>query len=349
VRHPDDDTRRALDALSRATAPGPDDLDHPGYEALEALVDARLSDVDREIVQGHVDVCASCAEDVADLNAVKLAVFATPERTPAGRPQYVVSGFSRTRRNAMMLAGSIAAGLLLVAWVGNRLPDPPATNAVSDPTLSDPTPGPSQTGASPTAVAPAPLPSPLSVEEQAIVGRVIGSGRLELPADIGALAGRTGTLLGGTGDVGSFGPVEPLGRVVLEARPHFMWQPVTGATGYTVAVFDDRFNEVARGEAAAPPWTPSRDLPSGGSFVWQVTAHLASGDVTAPAPPRPEARFRLLDAATAAVVVEQQKRLAGEPLALGVLLARAGLLTEAGRELERAGATAAALRASLKK
>jgi hypothetical protein len=360
VTHPDDDTRRALDALRRATAPGPDDLDHPGYEALEALVDERLSDVDREIVLGHVDLCATCAEDVADLTAVKFAAVFAPAPARRGSYQYVVSGFSKTGVKAAMFGGSIAAGLLLVVWLGNRGPATVSTTAsTTTPTQTavpavspDVASGSGPTGpASPVEPAAASL---LTVGEQAVVTAAIGSGRLELPAVIQALAGQTGTLLGGVDDAGPFGPVEPMGRVVLEPRPRFSWSPVTGATGYTVAVFDDRFNEVARGQATATPgggvpqWTPPAELARGRNYVWQVTAHLPSGDISAPSPPKPEARFRVLDAAAAAVVAEQQRRLASEPLALGVLLAKAGLLTEAERELARAGAPGSALLASLR-
>jgi hypothetical protein len=82
---------------------------------------------------------------------------------------------------------------------------------------------------------------------------------------------------------------------------------------------------------------------------------MAGGSVViAPAPPRPEARFIVLDAAAAARLADLRARLSDQPIALGVLLANAGLVDDASREFDRAAATpstadlAAKLRASLR-
>lgn len=137
-------------------------------------------------------------------------------------------------------------------------------------------------------------------------------------------------------------PLAPIGTAVLSTRPSFTWDAMAGATSYSVAVYDERFNEIARGDRlAATAWVPPLDLERGRTYLWQVTAHRASGDVTAPAPPQPEARFTVLAAETAAVVTQQQVRLGDRPLELGIVLAQAGLLGEARVQLELAAAGAA--------
>jgi hypothetical protein len=102
---------------------------------------------------------------------------------------------------------------------------------------------------------------------------------------------------------------------------------------------------VARGDRlAATAWVPGVDLQRGATYLWQVTAHTASGDVTAPAPPQPEAKFMVVSGEAAALVTGQQARLADRPLQLGIVLARAGLVAEARAQLElaaRSGATQA--------
>ena len=109
---------------------------------------------------------------------------------------------------------------------------------------------------------------------------------------------------------------------------------------YTVAVTDDRFQQVAgSGPLTATNWTPQSELPRGRVLTWQVTARLADGStVIAPAPPHPEARLIVLDESAAAAVEEQRVRLAAHPLELGILLAKTGLVAEAERELSRAAA-----------
>lgn len=322
--------RRALDALRRAVEAGPDDFDHPGYETLEALADGRLPDADREAVEGHVAACRICAEDLQDLSATA-AVIASVAVEPRRGPRRVA--------RLVMVSGSLAAGLLLALWLGAR------PGEQSEPAAAPP---PSARAASPRA------PELLTTDERQIVSRAIAAGRLDLPADARALVGRAGTLLGEVDRERGFGPLAPVGTAVLSPRPRVSWQRMPGATGYTVAVYDERFTEVASGRVAGTEWTPGTDFPRAVILTWQITAHLPSGDVTAPAPPQPEARFRVLDARTSEAVAEQQSRLTDQPLALGILMARAGLLGDAAVALERAASqpaereSARALLASLR-
>ena len=308
------DLRHAASVLGRAIAPGPDDCAHPAYESLEGLVDGRLEAADREVVRSHVDLCQVCSEDVADLSAMRAVM---PPVSPAGArvPAW---------RSYMVAAASIAALAVMAVW----LSDYGGRDVADSPVAAVPVPPP-----------PAAPSSALTPDEQAIVGRVSETGRLDLPADLAALGGSVGTLLGEPRQAAPLSAIAPAGTAVLASRPAFSWRPMPGATGYTVTVFDERFAEVARSpKLTSATWTPAMDLPVGRTLAWQMTAHLATGDVNGPAPPHPEARFRVIDATTAATIVDRLSRLANEPLALGILLARAGLFDEASRVLARATA-----------
>jgi hypothetical protein len=174
----------------------------------------------------------------------------------------------------------------------------------------------------------------VSAEENARVTAAMTSGRVAIPAEIAALRSREGTLLGAV-EPARFFLQTPVGSAVLETRPLFTWGDAP-AEAYTVAVFDQNFSEVARGRTDSTSWRPEVDLPRGATYSWQVTAHRGAEHITEPKPPRPEARFTIVDIATAARIAEMQKRLADEPLALGVLLAEHGLIVEARIQLARA-------------
>jgi len=85
-----------------------------------------------------------------------------------------------------------------------------------------------------------------------------------------------------------------------------------------------------------------------------VTARTAQGSASAPVPPAPEARFRVVDAKTADELARARRRYADSRLVLAVLYARAGLLDDADAELARLSADnadsaiVASLRASLR-
>ncbi len=151
-----------------------------------------------------------------------------------------------------------------------------------------------------------------------------------------------GTLLGDRTDAPTVRLVAPYGTAVDTLRPEFRWNAVTGATMYTVSVFNEAFEEVASSGPlrGVTRWTPAADLPANTVLSWQLTTELPSGRVVSPAPPLPEARLIVLSAERRAAVAEARRRLADEPLALGLVLAEAGLYADARRTLERAATDA---------
>ena len=75
----------------------------------------------------------------------------------------------------------------------------------------------------------------------------------------------------------------------------------------------------------------------GQAYRWEVTADLASGDVTAPGPDDPAARFVVVSLEVVTRVADQGSRIGSDdPLSLGILLAREGLLVDAAHSLDRA-------------
>src|SRR5207247_1160121 len=142
------------------------------------------------------------------------------------------------------------------------------------------------------------------------------------PPVISTLQQGRGTLLGARGAEAALALVGPIGTVVEETRPRFEWTAQPGASSYVVSVFDLNLERVAQGEPlAATEWTPPNPLPRGRTYTWQIRARTASGEITAPAPPAPEARFAVLSQDDADRVAAWRGTYSGSPLTLGVLLA----------------------------
>jgi hypothetical protein len=182
--------------------------------------------------------------------------------------------------------------------------------------------------------APVRVMTELTPKEEIGVRLAITSGRIALPDSLASLRPGEGTLLG-NGSPAAFRLQSPVGTAVLETRPLFTWDDAS-ADAYTVAVFDQNFSEVARGRVTGTSWRPEVDLARDATYSWQVTAHRGSQNITEPQPPRPEARFRIVDAATVNEVDELRRRLDNLQLQLGILLAERGLIADARVALMRA-------------
>jgi anti-sigma factor RsiW len=177
---------------------------------------------------------------------------------------------------------------------------------------------------------------PLPAGVQAAIQR----GRIEPPGLL-APTGGTHALMTIPAAGGPFAPRAPVATAVLAERPPFSWNAKEGATGYNVVITDAQGHEIARG-AGIPgtDWRPPQPLRRGQVYGWQVAA-LKDGQEIERAPQPPvAAKFVVLDAARAASLDSERRRLAPRlnyvdyQLATGVLAAQAGLLDTAETALQ---------------
>jgi len=162
------------------------------------------------------------------------------------------------------------------------------------------------------------------------VADAVKTGRFEMPAMLAALRPPAAQLRGeGEGDDQA---LRPNGVVIHELRPRFHWKGQPGAR-YVVVLALDGEPVVESKELDQPAWQPPFDLKRGREYAWQV--ELTAGDrrTTYPRPPRPPARFRILDGKAAAEIDEARERFPNDPLLHAVLFARHGLTADAERSL----------------
>lgn len=289
---------------------GFDDERHLDDAQLAGSVDGTLDAAEREIAETHLEQCAACRADVADLRTAA-----------ARRPPH--------RRARVPLA--VAAGTLLVvlgaAYLVSRRPTPPSSPPVAVDTMSTTT-ATASTGTTTTA--------PVSygrAEWDALVRDALATGTIVAPAVIRELAGRPDVLRGTA-------PAEtslqwPVATAIDTTRPEFRWSAGGGAE-WVVAVARGE-DELLRSDVLRETrWTPPRDLARAETYSWTVEVRSADGTRSVlPPPSEPMALFRVLSAAEHEEWAEAQRRHSGDALLLGLVAARLGLRREAERELAR--------------
>jgi hypothetical protein len=126
--------------------------------------------------------------------------------------------------------------------------------------------------------------------------------------------------------------VEPLGRVLLDARPTFRWRGPAGAR-YAVVIYDSRYRRVvASGSLRVESWRPPMPLVRGELLNWTLDVTLPDGaELRFPAPPAPTATIEVAAVATADEIAAA--RATGSHLLAGLALWRTGLLDEGAAEL----------------
>jgi hypothetical protein len=173
----------------------------------------------------------------------------------------------------------------------------------------------------------------LAPKTQTIVQAALATESLPKPQALSELAGPEINLMDQSADGLAFKLVAPVGVVVSDNRPTLRWQPLKGATGYTVSVFDSDFNRVLKSAPqTATSWSAPLALQNGKLYSWEVTAMVNNQEITSPVAPAPQARFKILESEKVREIAAIKKQQAGAHLTLGVLYARAGLLMEAERE-----------------
>jgi hypothetical protein len=170
-----------------------------------------------------------------------------------------------------------------------------------------------------------------------LVADALTKGTLPPGAATAGLGGRELTLMSRTrqAPVTRLAPLSPIATIVRTARPVFRWSPHPGARGYVVTIYGPDFDQVLSSPALTDTtWTAAAALKQGITYQWQVTADTSEGPVRAPAPPAPDARFRVIDAAAGKALERDLARVGSSRLLKGLLLAQAGVLDEAEQTFE---------------
>jgi hypothetical protein len=301
---------------------------HPSREQLTRYLEQALSPSELLAVDDHLAGCPACREALLErwspepaLAAWRQALATSEVKKAPGR------FFSRPHRLAgLALAASLllAVGLALARLGGLGPSGEPARESLVD------------GGRRIELAADGTLRGleHLSADRRGRIARALASGRLEVPQTVRELAGQTSSLRGGEPPSDGPEPLGPRATVVASDRPSFRWRPLPGADSYQVTVFDPGYRRLAAsGPLGGEQWAPAEPLPRGPVLSWQVAAVVAGREVTAPAPPAPEARFRIATHDELARVEAAARDAAGSRLALAAIYAEAGLLVEAQGEL----------------
>ena len=92
----------------------------------------------------------------------------------------------------------------------------------------------------------------------------------------------------------SFALLGPFGDQITDDRPEFAWQPLAGATKYSIIIVDDGLRPIAHTRLKTTTWRPKKPLRRGRSYLWQVTAILKNGTkVMGTGPTSQEARIHI--------------------------------------------------------
>jgi anti-sigma factor RsiW len=174
----------------------------------------------------------------------------------------------------------------------------------------------------------------LPTDLQRSIERMLSTGKVPRADGAEALKGGRSILLGEDENGAPFRLLSPVGKIVLDNRPSFNWQPLSGASSYTVTIVDARLNEVmTSGPLTTTSWRPAKPLVNGSTYSWQVTAIKDGSRIVSPVLPLPPARFKILGQGRAGELEQARKAYANSHLALAALYARAGLRDEAEAEL----------------
>jgi hypothetical protein len=336
---------------------------HLTFEQLADFVDGAIAGKDLQVIKDHLACCEECKMEADDLCAFKDQVAPELEResglSPVGeatergwhrwvaalpffRPRYLV--FGSTLATLLLVA---AGWLVWHALIGGK--EKPKV-AVTAPTPS---------------VSPSVSPSSTPEGTGGIVRLNDGEGQVTVDRE-GRLSGvdhlppayrrmveraltdqeiERSPLLAGLaqpgiaqrGNVqnrrGKLSVIEPVGTVTLSDHPTFRWSQLDGATGYVVEIYDRKLDLVVTSpQVTDQSWTAPQSLERGGIYSWQVKAIKDGREFKSPEPFAPQAKFRILDQATANKLAQASRAYGSSHLTMGLLYAQAGLLDEAERE-----------------
>lgn len=353
----------AVNALTEAFLPSVGDPPfHLSHAELKNYVAGSIAKADQIICESHIEICEQCDEELQLLSTARSSQGAQRAQKFA-RPRSAWRFLTPARLAAAVALIGLLTLAALVWWQQSSRPTqqeaisngaqeaPGAALPPGSVAQATPQPGNESVASNPSVVA------SLNDNNREIrldqEGKVTGLEDFDEPSQKMVKAALAGEglakpnvldelssppikLLAEAPGEHTFQIIGPAGRVITEARPTLRWRPLSGATSYVVSIFDNNFNRVA----LSPPlsktnWSVDAPLRRGQNYSWEVAATKDGKEITAPVAPAPRAQFKLLEADKLSVLskLKQQKRVSH--LALGLMYARFGLVSEAEGEFRK--------------
>src|SRR6266403_287772 len=306
--------------------------EHVGYEQLEAYVEGTLSAGEQEILDSHFKGCASCSEDLRDLQAFRNQLEAQKvlrsrdvKNTADSSEHSLLKPLLLRLRAAWLPASRWALAAFAViavavavrrAWESahkppilvhepekNSNPIPPVISKSAEVLLSS--------------------SSYLPPDLQAVVANAIDNQHIQTPQGLTDLALRRGEDQG-------FPLLTPVGTVVYSTTPVFVWKVAANADGYRVQVNDAHHNPVESSPVVTgTSWKSTVILGRGATYVWQLVIMVGGAEVEQSPLDVSQGYFKVLDDAR----LRQLNLVHPEDhFARGILLAYAGVLEEGAEE-----------------
>jgi hypothetical protein len=365
---PSEDSALVYSELTEALlSDSADEAFHLSNADARRYANGSIDEADRVIFESHFELCDQCSEAVQSLVAsppVESVAASTRHAEVAAQPSSRVWSAAFQFTPARAVAGVLVAACLVLAFVvwqrwHSRVVDQTAQKTSSQTPSNTPgsgSPTPTQTEATkdPTTDQFAVVASLeddgrkiqldnrgklIGLEgfpeaSRSLVRGVLTTKTLSKPEVLDKLTAPSITLMDPTARENSFGLIGPSGTVIVSDRPALRWQPLKGATSYTVSVFDLDFNPVTRSAPqAATDWTSTR-LRRGMIYSWEVVAVRNGQEVRSPVAPAPRAQFKILGAEKLLELTNLKKHSPISHLTLGLTYARFGLLAEAEGQLQ---------------
>jgi hypothetical protein len=320
-------------------------VEHPSLDELADFVDGVNKETYGLDIASHVRACVACAGEVTGLRALSAEIEVDRARRPVLAPAPIVLspqfGSKRIRLRPWLSYAAAAAVVLAVGTVVVRESARPAPVSVANgaipvgspaiqpvATLADG--GLNVTLTNDGQVKGIETLDPASRE---LVRSVVVTHLVPMPTVLSALVSPRDHLMGSASAATPLRIVSPAGVVIETDRPTLTWTSIPGATEYRVVIVNSALDVVAEsGVLHGLSWMPTEPLARGAMYHWQVTARTEAGAVTAPAPPAPEARFKVLDRARFDRLSAATKTHPQSHLLAGTLCVEAGLLERAERE-----------------
>jgi hypothetical protein len=330
---------------------------HLEGEELAAYVEGRMDELNFECASLHLEECGSCMEKTSAAFEYRLE---HPRLSPIARRKQpstwsrYLHGFQSisTPRLQLVTAAVLLLGMALFMWAllhprseksqlaGTRPPETVSPHSPGPPTVPvQPAPGAgSDIGKKVDESTPNHVPTGTHSEKGEVrrqedqVDRALIAKNLTMPLAIELLDRTPAIAVRGNPSFNpSFKIIRPFATVVMNDRPTFRWTELSGATSYTVSVFDSELHLIRTSEPLTElQWLMPESLEAGIVYTWTVTALKDGREVVAPAPPA-RAEFMILGDSQ---VIKLHRMLwrTDSHAVRGVHYAEAGLLDEAEQE-----------------